>query len=114
MAVAEGAYCTWRETKPRVDFCLLTKHTDICKDTDKAVKDSRGRPCSQRRAPLPAFVYVQQLRSGRPGGTAVSPEASAGLSGIAACSDHNRTTQSTDFPVKKNEWRVQNVPFGTT
>lgn len=83
-------------------------------EADKAVKDSQGRPCSQRRAPLPAFVYVQQLQSGRPGGTAVSAEASAGLSGIVACSGHNRTTQSTDFPVKNNLGRVQNFPFGTT
>lgn len=114
MAVAEGAYCTWRKTKPQVDFCLLAKHTDICKDAEKVVKDSQDRLCSQRRAPLPAFVYAQQLQSGRPGGTAVSPGASAGLFGIAACSDHNRTTQSIDFPVKNNQGRVQNFPLGTT
>lgn len=63
-------------------------------EDQKAMQDSQGHLYSLRKAPPPAFVSAQWLHSERPGGTAAFPDTLAGLSDIAACSDHSRTTQS--------------------
>lgn len=66
----------------------------MCQNIHKAVRDSRGRLCSQRKAPRPASVSAQKLRSEKLGGTALFPEASPGQSGIAACSENRGRTLS--------------------
>ena len=66
------------------------------------MQDSQGRLCSQRRAPRPASASAQRLCSGRPGGTAASLGASAGLCGTAACSEESRETQSPSHALLQN------------
>lgn len=63
------------------------------------MQDSLGCLWSLRRAPPPALVSARLLQSKRPVGTAAFPASSAGLSGIAVCSDHNSTAQYLSLTV---------------